>query len=527
MKQYRFIYLIGIFLFIHNGLFSQNVIQKKLDIKNIFAPGADLNGGIIGKASLSDPIIVTVCDDKFNTIIYQVTLTHNTTQFAGEASTFSKKDLGPGAIYYPDIWISMDIKDAIFAVDKKYADVSNEKPYQFLQKVIDVKIIIQQTGNSHFEAFKIPGIGEYGANPLFDVGHYCHDASKIDDCPCSAWMKIKSPDRNKNIDIMVAGHRGVWGSDLGQTAPENSQGAIEAAKGITPVIEFDITIMKDDVLIGSHDYNLKRLSDFTGSNDIFLFDIDYPVIKDLKLRRRDFTISDYHYIKFEDVVDLLVQNELVVLMDIKELKAHKKGGKCIANCDYDPETNPNAVKLIKESWLKIFRISYNIAKQKNALAYITYKVALEYDELKDVLTEEELSKVLFMPVIQPSNKADALDKALKFSDDWLIKADKRIVAFETNFKTLDAPILTPFSYNGKKYDNIMHYVYNRAGLRGGLFAEEPCGSRGVVNRWADWMILNMKTDIRGNHLDLINIPYGNIMLMTSDRIDIWKQIVGF
>lgn len=320
---------------------------------------------------------------------------------------------------------------------------------------------------------------------------------------------------------MVAGHRGVWGSDLGSAAPENSRGAIDAAKGVTPVIEFDVTIMKDDVLIGSHDYNLKRLSDFTGSDEIYLFDINYPQIKDLKLRRLNETVSEYHYIRFEDVVDLLIKNDLVIFMDIKDLRAHMKGGVCIANCDYDPNTNPDARKLIRESWLKIFRLSYNIAKQKNALGYIAYKVSMDYDYLKTVLTEEELSKVLFMPMVH-----SPLDKALKFVNDWNNKAGKQIVAFETNFKTMnqDDPFLVTFSKDGRSYENILHYIYTETGLRSGVFSEEPCGPRGVVNRWADWKIKNMDTDKRGNQLDLVNVPYGKIMLITSDRADVWNQI---
>lgn len=491
-------------------------------MKKLFAPGADLSGGIIGAAEASNPVILNVRENKYNTLIYQVTLRRNSTSFGGDSQTYSKSDLGSGATYYPNIWISTNIKESAFAIDRKYADDSSQKPCTFLQNPIDVTVTIEQNGSSHFTTALIPRIGELGANPLFDKGHYCYDASKIDDCPCSTWTKVKFPDMDKNIDIMIAGHRGVWGSDLGKAAPENSRGAIDAAKGVVSAIEFDVTIMKDDILVGSHDYNLKRLSDFTGSDQIYLFDINYPTIANLKLRKRNLTVSDYHYLKFDEVVDLLLKNELVIFMDCKDIRAHMKGGKCVANCDYDPATNPNADKMIKDSWRKIFRLSYNIAKQKDALAYISYETSMKYDEVKIGFTEEEISKVLFMPMVQRP-----LDKALDFVDDWINKAGKKIIAFETNFRIMEQsdPFLAPFSRDGKNYENILHYVYAKTGLRPGVYSEEPCGPRGVVNRWADWKIKNMNTDRRGNLLDIINVPYGNILLITSDRIDVWNQII--
>lgn len=527
MKKIRYLLFMGFFFSIHLVLFSQGSKQAKLEIKKIFAINADLSGGLIGEASPTNPVVLTVRDDKFKTIIYQISISRNTSQFSGDGYTLSKNDLGPGATYYPDNWYSTNIKEAIFALDKKYAEESTEQPYPFLQNVIDVNITVQQSGTSKLEAYKIPGIGESGVNPLFDLGHYCHEIANMNDCPCSTWEKVKSPNLSKSIDVIVAGHRGVWGSDLGEAAPENSEGAINGARGVTPVVELDVTIMHDDVLVSSHDYNLKRLSDFTGPDTDYLFNMNYSSIAGLNLRRRNETVSNEKYLRFQDVVDLLVRNDLVVLMDIKDIRAYRKGGVCVANCEYDPHTNPNAEQLIKESWLKIFKESYNIAKQKNALPYIAYKVSMEYDELKTVFTEDELSKVLFIPLIQPSNSSDALDKALAFIDRWTQKAGKQIVSVETNFTTLEAPILQSFRHNGKSYENIMHYVYDQLGLRGGLFSEEPCGPRGVVNRWADWSIKNVNSDIRGNQLDLINVPYGKIMMITSDRTDVWKQIGDF
>lgn len=528
MKKIHYLLLTILLILSCNLTYSQEIISAKLDVRKLFSVGANLDGGIIGTANgASNEIVLDVRENKYNVLIYRMYLRTSSTTYSGLSQTIPKDNSNPGEIYFPDSWNSGDIEVSVLAIDKKYADYSPVKPYPFLQGIIDVTITINQSGSAVCESVRIPGIGDIGINPLFDSGHACSDASKENDCPCSTWIKVKTPNLGKNIDVIVAGHRGVWGSDLGRAAPENSEGAISAARGVTPVIEFDVTIMNEEVLIGSHDYNLKRLSNYTGSDQEYLFNLNYPAVANLDLRRRDETVSNYHYLRFEDVVDLLVRNDLVVLMDIKDIRAYRKGGVCVANCEYDPNTNPNAEKLIKDSWLKIFELSYKIAKQKNALAYISYKISLDYDDLLTVFPKEDLAKVLYVPMIQPSNNNDALSNALKFTDDWIQKAGKQIVAIETNFKTLDAPILRSFSHNGKNYQNIMHYVYDRTGLRGGLFSEESCGPRGVVNRWADWSIKNMKNDMRGNQLDLINIPYGQIMLITSDRTDVWKQIGDF
>lgn len=130
-----------------------------------------------------------------------------------------------------------------------------------------------------------------------------------------------------------------------------------------------------------------------------------------------------------------------------------------------------------------------------------------------------MSKVLFMPVIQPGRK-DYLD----FTDSWITEGGVRAVAYETNFKRKDDLYLQSFERNGRTYENFLHYVYEVAGLRPGCYPEEPMGPMGIVNRWADWLIKDLRKDVRGDHYFLMTIPYGKIMVLTTDRPDIWEKM---
>lgn len=47
----------------------------------------------------------------------------------------------------------------------------------------------------------------------------------------------------------------------------------------------------------------------------------------------------------------------------------------------------------------------------------------------------------------------------------------------------------------------------------------------MVNRWADWSMKDLRQDIRGDHLLQMTIPYAKIMVMTTDRTDIWDKII--
>ena len=101
---------------------------------------------------------------------------------------------------------------------------------------------------------------------------------------------------------------------------------------------------------------------------------------------------------------------------------------------------------------------------------------------------------------------------------------KKVIAYETNFLNEGDPYLQSFTRDGVRYENLLHYVYKKTGLRSGCYPEEPIGQMGTVTRWVEWKMKYTVNDRRGDHHWLMAVPYGKIMVMTSDRPDIWYKV---
>lgn len=435
---------------------------------------------------------------------------------------YHKNDLGPGAIYYPDIWDSRDIKTSLFSIDRKRYDLVTSYPYSFISQSIDLQIDIIEN-NGTLTLLKIPALGiinRNGGNALFYEKHFCYDLKNGATIPYRIWNKLKQPRIDVKADVVVAAHRGFWGDNLGTGFPENSTGAFEKAKEFTDVLETDIMITKDKKMVISHDYSLSRLSDYPGPLTDYLFDLNSDVLKGLHLRKRNGDVSSYPYLLFEDVVDILLKNEMVLTVDIKDVRARYKGGVCIANCDYDPKTHGDvARKKIKDSWMTCLQECIRIATEKHALQYLAFKTPYSYEELMEYVPDSVLSKTLFMPVIQP-RRADYLE----FTDKWIQSGGNKVIAYEVNFVNEEDKYLQPFAKEGKNYQNMLHYVYAQTGLRSGCYPEEVIGPMGTVTRWVEWKMKYTPNDRRGDHFWIMSVPFGSIMIMTSDRPDIWKVV---
>jgi hypothetical protein len=408
--------------------------------------------------------------------------------------------------------------------------------------------------NASLNSVKIPGIGYIGfetetnsisllgfRNWIFEKKKDCFDASMQTKCPCNIWAKMKSPDMTKNADLIVAAHRGVWGGYLGRGAAENSKSAINATSARTNVIEVDVMKTADNELILSHDYTLRRLSEYSGPANTYWFNFNYaeyitdyegglPQAKKThlyKLRKRNGEVNNTKdfYLLFEEMLNLLKKDNLVALIDIKELMKTNIGNTCV-NCAYDPNTETGREK-IKESWVDIFKRCYEVAKRKGLLDYIAFKISYTYDELFQTshLSAKELSKVRFVPMIQPVSSQWNLTRALNLVDAWVMYPEN-VVAIETNFKLLNDEYLQSFNHSGGTFTNILHYV-NAKGFRPGIFSEEPVGPKGVVNRWATWSMKDVSKDIRGDHFGLMNVPYFKTAVITTDRPDVWNQVNSF
>lgn len=509
-------------LFIHSGLRATES-GAIINLYDLFAPDADMENGIKGTVNAGGKIDVKIYEKTLNVLVYHAYITSSSSTFAGTAVNYNKSSLGTGATYYPNVWNSKEIKIALGSVDRKKYDASTTRPYPFLRSKLDLKVVITET-NAQMSVCKIPGIGlidKYGGNPLFHPKHYCHDLKNADNWATIAWLKMKQPDISKGSDLVIAAHRGVWGDNLGDGNPENSTAAIAATKQYTPILESDIMITGNKELVVIHDYNLHRLTDYSGSSRDYLFNMSWSQLSGLHLRKRNMKVTNFKLLDFAALVDLLIQNHLVLTIDIKDIRArYNLAGSCVDNCEYDPKTHgEEAKKKIKDSWMEILKKCIEIASSKNALQYIAFKVPHKYSEMEAYVPDSILSKVLFMPVVQPGRK-DFLD----FTDSWISEGGNRVIAYETNFKKKDDLYLKPFTRDGKNYKNFLHYVYERSGLRPGCYPEEPMGPKGIVNRWADWLIKDLTGDVRGDHYFLMTIPYGKIMVLTTDRPDIWKKM---
>lgn len=507
---------------ISSTAFSATVVETTIDLLDVFGLNADLENGIKGTVNANGRIDVKIYEKNFNVLVYHAHIISTSNQYSGISTNYSKSSLGVGATYYPVTWNSMDFKTALGSVDRKMYDTSTEHPYHYLAGQLSLRIEISEV-NAKMETCKIPGLGildRLGGNPLFAPSHFCHDLKNKNHIATKAWIAMKTPDINKPIDLAIAAHRGIWGDSLGASCPENSPEAIKRTKDYTDILESDIMITKDKQLIVSHDYNMQRISDYSGSNRDYLFNLNSSALDNLHLRKRNMDVSNFRYLKFGDLIDEIIKNQLVLTIDIKDIRARYENGQCVDNCEYDPATaGDEARQKIEESWMDIFKGCIKVASEKGALQYIAFKVPHTYELLAKYVSEDTLSQVLFMPVIQPG-RTDYLD----FTDAWINSGVQRIIAFETNFKPLSDQALQPITRDGITYQNFLHYVYDRTGLRPGCYPEEPMGPKGIVNRWADWLIKDLRGDIRGDHYLLMTIPYAKIMVLTTDRPDIWQRM---
>jgi hypothetical protein len=528
--------------------------EGKLTVADILDSQADLTGGIIGTIGFDDyddeddfydPIIdVVVTDKETNTILYEIYIDETSNTYTSKQLIYFNDEVGEGGEFFPDIWESDGILSSIESIEEYRYQNGYIPSSPFLQDSIDV-IVTVTVYNAKLNRIKIPGIGYIGFEEDSGLVSLLNNDlvlyPKIDctitvsspKCPCNdTWYMIKHPDSTKNSDLVIAAHRGVWGGELGAGAPENSRSSIQATSGKTSVIEVDVMQTHDHKLILSHDYTPKRLSEYSGSS--YWFDMNYFYTSDgnnykrnYKLRKRNGLISNDRYLLFGDMLDILKKNNLVVLIDIKELLKSNQNGTCI-NCEYDPAT-PEGRQKIKESWIDILKRCIEIAVKKNALDYIAFKTAYTPEELtgNGGIPEKQLLKVRYMPMIQPSNKtdwdSDLKEHTIGLIDKWSLHSNN-VTAVETNFRTLNDAYLKPLNIDDKSYGSLLDYVVNEKGLRPGIFSEEPVGPKGLVSRWASWFMKDSRRDIRGDHYRLMNVSYFRTAVITTDRYDVWHQI---
>lgn len=451
-----------------------------------------------------------------------------------ESVTYSNpgNQLGPIAGNFPTPWQSVDLKSSAIAAKNYY--IRNEwsliEPnsvfFDFLGSTIPVVIKTIDSG-AELVSCVLPGIGEFYINGKvsqtlrFDPSHPCRDGNNS--CVmCNEWIGIKTiPQDADSIDIKYAAHRGFWGDDLGRGPVENTDPSVAAALPFTSIIESDVTITADNVVVVSHDYNLQRLTDYSGPNpeNTFIYDLNFSQIRDLHLRRRNFDVTEFQFIQLKDLISYMKQYNTVLTIDVKE-RAQRRNpitGECTAACDMNREKRDIA-------WVTLFERILDVVEQENAWEYVAVKTTMTLNRIKELLPQSryrDMSKILYFPVIQPG--ANSLS-AMTYVSAWYNNAPDYLIAYETNFKDDYSPVLQPISAENTVYLNLLHFVTERTQIRPGMYPEEPMGPKGIVDRYAQWLFKDLSTDFRGDPFWLMSIPYFNASVLTTDRPDIWQVI---
>lgn len=406
---------------------------------------------------------------------------------------------------YTDLWRLALIPNS------NYSLTNNLKYYDNTQRfVLEIT-----TKDAQVKKVSIPGIGIIRP---FNAMHPCSDISLGDEvCDCLQSMKNAG---NKNVaSILTAAHRGSWGNNAQTGPPENSSASIRQAKtdGID-IVEVDLMMTKDKQLICMHDYNLERLTNYGGT--AYIFDKNYAEIQNLKLRNRNGVISNESILRFNELLDIVKSQNLILMIDIKELQARIVNGVCVANCNYQTAAKQ------QESWFEILSLCYSVIQNKNAYKNVIFKTYYTPEILFPKLEQTKRDKILITPMIISKNFNNNMQQICQYIDNWISKGGNIIAYFETDFFNSTDVQLQNFLYNGKLYVNILDYL-NAQGYRGGIFSEEPVGRKGVVNRWAEWKMKDTDADFRADYLQFIEIPYADKMVITTDRVDIWKQIINY
>jgi glycerophosphoryl diester phosphodiesterase len=399
-----------------------------------------------------------------------------------------------------------------------------------------VEVEYSGDGTKTFTQAYVPGIGRLELQttgitqvvnvPYPNIDRYC--TGNTSDY-CNLFRDIRNPQNPAasgfKENIFVACHRGKWGQPLSGGEPENTMEAVQVAESATgynsKLIEMDLMPTADGKFVFLHDYVMKRLTTYTGN--LFSFDMNYSNMLKYNVRLRDGSVSSRKVTLYDNMATHMRDNNHMLMLDIKEGQAKMVGGVCQANCNFQTEEARDI------NWTKSALKAINIANNLGACRNIIIKTYKTADATLDLLGNKS-KYVFWMPMIV-SNQAQwrtngqpDIQKICDFVDAWQTKLGDFILCFETDFFTPSDVMLQQFTRNGTTYLNLPHYIYATTGRRSGIFSEDPASNKGSVNRWGDWKMKNTPTDWRGDPLWLVNIPYGKIFMITSDRPDVWNLV---
>lgn len=132
----------------------------KLSLNTMFDSHTSYATGIKGSVNSGGKIDIKLIDKNTGTLLFQCILNKTSAEFAGNGQSYAKESLGSGATYYPASWNSLDLKTALFAIDRKHYDQQTIKPYSFLSSDLELTLKIEEV-DAQMQFFKFPGVGYY------------------------------------------------------------------------------------------------------------------------------------------------------------------------------------------------------------------------------------------------------------------------------------------------------------------------------------------------------------------------------
>lgn len=381
----------------------------------------------------------------------------------------------------------------------------------------------------------------------FTPSHACAKTPGTPDC--RKLLHIKNPDWLAAQDLIILPHRGRWGLTA-DAPPENSPAALKAALETDGMAEIDYTPIDKgnpassaSLPVNSHEYVIFRTTDAEGPDrKIILFNLkSTDALKKFYLRRRNGDVSGEQFSTLGDVREQYFQKGLI-FADLKQetdsdqaeflenwtqlllaMLVYSDTGDCRVTCQIDgnlvvktaftpsyirwmvEQVSPDIAAHLPPDWFKMVNWTPQVASDSE---YRTRKAAYH-------------DKGVPTPGLFPQ---DWVESSADFVDAWLAERTT-ITAFEVNYKRADDERRHGFDRGGRSYFNILDYIRQQAGYRGGVFAEEPVGPAGIVNRWATWSFKDTAGDLRGDPAyEALTLPYGQFIVVTTDRPDVWRQI---
>jgi hypothetical protein len=359
---------------------------------------------------------------------------------------------------------------------------------------------------------------QQAVNPLdFPVGHRCYLEPNAPACPLLAY--VKNPDWTLSEDLVVLPHRGFWGFGDVATVPENSVTAFNNVATYRYSSSEADFMPTTDGLVMSHDYVLTRLTQVAPLCTDYYYNLSTSTATALTMRNRFFDVTSDNIVSGQKAIEVFSQQPAIIYADIKQKP------------DLDHTT-------FAVNWVKTLE---RILKTANTDQLYEVVVKTPYSPafiLKNLDADARcrFMQVLWMPQVasndyyNPANSAGPppgvssnIKSSADFVDEW--NHNGLVLAYETNYKAPDDSRLKPFARNGVQYANILDYIKQTTNHRGGVFAEEPVGERGVVNRNAVWSYKDAATDMRGDFVfEAVQPQWGNFIVVTTDRPDVWESV---